>query len=107
MIVRCIKEDYTKSSSEVVQAILKVGDDHLLPKKGQEYEVIGFAHFKGGKEAYLLDGLDTTNYGSQVCFCKEDFEYVKDSYKPNGICETTGNALHESRLLHRRYSRFF
>jgi hypothetical protein len=83
MKVICIDDDFTKTDSEVVKNILKVGDDELLPKKGEIYEVLGYASFLGGIEAYIIDIPSSEAYGKRLCFKKERFEIYDDTFVPN------------------------
>jgi len=84
--VICINGDFSETDSDVVKNILKVGDDELLPKEGQIYEVIGYASFlKDGKEikAYILDLPSSEAYGTRLCFKRERFEIYDDTFVPN------------------------
>lgn len=86
MKVICVDDDFSKSDSDVVKKILIVGDDELLPKKGQVYEVLGYASFlKDGKDvkAYILDIPSSEAYGKRLCFLRERFEIYDDTFVPN------------------------
>lgn len=88
MKVKCINGDFSNSESITVKAILTVGDDHLLPKEGHEYEIIGYYH-RGGKEGYELAEIDTTKFGynAKLCFNKERFVISDDTFVPNAMLE--------------------
>lgn len=91
MIVKCINGDFSDSDSEVIKAILLVGDDGCLPKEGELYEVIGFHFFPKGVEAYeLAEVEDSSHYGKKLVFCKERFETVDESLPNNFYDETIG-----------------
>lgn len=96
MKVICIDDDFSKSDSEVVKNILIVGDDELLPKKNQVYEVLGHATFlKDGKQvkAYILDIPSSEAYGKRLCFKKERFEVYDDTFIPNSYNKELGKPV--------------
>ena len=86
MVVTCIDDDFSESESDIVKAILTVGDDLLLPKKNKNYEVIGFGNLYG-KERYELAEIDTTKHGYQkrLLFEKRRFMICNDSFVPNAV----------------------
>lgn len=95
MKVRCINGDFSDADTEVVKAILKVGDDFLLPKEGQEYEVIGHASLNG-IEAYELAEIDTLKYGyeTKLLFGKRRFIVSDDTFVPNAVLkDSIGSGL--------------
>ena len=93
MIVTCIDDDYSgEHQPEVVKAILKVGDDFLLPKKGNKYEVIGYADLDG-VEAYELAEIDTIKHGynRKLVFNKSRFIISDDTFIPNAVLKGEDN----------------
>lgn len=100
MVVRCIDDDFPEPHTEVVKAILLVGDDHLLPKKGKEYEVIGYGHFSNGQEGYELAEIQTLAYGynKRLLFLKSRFEIVSDEFVPNAYDKVLGYPCMEYKL---------
>jgi len=91
MKVRCVNSDFSKSESEIIKAILIVGDDHLLPKEGQEYEVIGHAHLNG-IDGYELAEIDTLKFGydSKLVFEEKRFVISDDTFVPNAVLDDFG-----------------
>ena len=94
MKVTCISGDFSKSSNEIVKAILLVGDEHLLPKEGQQYEVIGYANIDG-VEAYEFSEIDTLAHGydKKLVFCKNWFVISDDTFVPNAVLNDFGGTL--------------
>ena len=92
MKVTCIDADFTENPSELLDAIIKVGDDFLLPKEGHEYEVIGYAHIDG-VEGYELAEIDTIKhgYGKKLLFEKRRFIISDDTFIPNAVLEGKDN----------------
>lgn len=101
MNVRFIDDDWSGPRHEIIDRILQVGDDHLLPKKGEVYEVIGYGYwdyyeFPDGTvlenvEAYEIDIEGSENYGSKLLFLKKRFETIcdntYDSLTPNHVMD--------------------
>lgn len=95
MIVECINDDFTINPSEVVKNMLLVGDDGLFPKKGQRYEVIGYADIPDENgdmvSCYQIDGVESSeNYGVTLVFKKERFKIVDETFVPNHFHEIYG-----------------
>lgn len=94
MRVRCIDDHYSEEDKgDLISAILKVGDDHLLVKKGQQYNVIGFAHFTNGNRCYELEEINTLEYGydKKLVFKDHRFEIVDTPFEPNAVDKSSGN----------------
>jgi len=93
MKVKCINGDFRNSNCEAVRKILLVGDDDLLPKEGEVYEVIGYAcwesypGFDGPVHAYELDLPDHSHYGARIVFLKDRFEIFDETFVPNAVCD--------------------
>ena len=91
MKVKCINGDFSNSNCKAVRNILLVGDDHLLPKEGEVYEVIGYANWEiypgldGSVHAYELDLPDHSHYGSRIVFLKDRFEIFDETFVPNAV----------------------
>lgn len=87
MIVRCINDNFKpvhEIAIKTLEAIRIVGDDHLIPKVGCEYEVIGYLHDEENDvEAYLFAEIDTSAYGCRLHFLKEHFEVSDDTFVSN------------------------
>lgn len=95
MIVTCIDDgNWIDSDPEdsIVKAILMVGDDHLLPKKGNKYEVIGHGIIDG-IDCYELAEIDTLKYGyaKKLLFNKTRFVIYDDTFIPNAVTDPLGN----------------
>ena len=98
MIVRCINGDWSHCKSQFVKRILTVGDDHLLPNKGQLYEVIG--NWKADdKRGYKLKELDHSNYGCILYFNVNHFEIHDDTFVPNCVDDVLGLCREESLVV--------
>jgi len=85
MIVKCINDKFDEEN-KILKAIKLVGDDYLIPKLDQEYEVIGYGDFKKRK-GYLLKEIDTSIYGARLFFNEDNFMIIDDSFMPNIILE--------------------
>lgn len=95
MIVECIDDDFTVNPSEYVKNILTVGDDGLLPKKGQRYEVIGYGDIADVDgvitPCYQIDGVESSeNYGCLLLFKRDRFKIVDDTFIPNHFNDQFG-----------------
>lgn len=96
MKVKCIRDidPNDPKLSEVARRILLVGDNHLLPKIGEVYEVIGYARWdeyefpdgtKAPADAYELDIESSEHYGAKLVFSKRYFEVYDDAFVPNHV----------------------
>ncbi|HWY13220.1 MAG TPA: hypothetical protein VN026_17920 [Bacteroidia bacterium] len=86
MKVRCIDANFSENQGDLLKAIFKVGDDFLLPKEGEEYEVIGYADIDG-VEAYEFAEIDTIKHGydKKLVFGKRRFVVSDDTFVPNAV----------------------
>jgi len=89
MKVKCINADFSKSKEDVVKSILLVGDNDLLPKENEEYEVIGCGLFDDG-EGYELAEIDTSHYGKKLLFDIKRFIVSDDTFIPNALTDDWG-----------------
>lgn len=96
MKVRFIDDDYSKVEGQKFKNILLVGDDALLPKLGEVYEVVGYANIEG-VNYYELAGLESPeNYEiSVIVFNVDRFEIVDETFVPNHI-EEDGSLVRKS-----------
>ena len=95
MKVKCINDDFTRCECQAVKNILKVGDDRLLPKAGQIYEVIGRGTVNGS-ECYEIEGVESAeNYGVKLLFKRNRFVTVDEEFVPNHYDPEFGLCRHE------------